>query len=259
MRLVTVLLSIILLLSDGSSILQLYCTHTPIISFPITGNPSIEFYTGQDPCTVLTDYCKHLLYMSYTSCIEQILPQLIKQFTQAWEAINELIRFTPQFFINCEPLQINYSQIVLFNSDYLTDYVPPLQYRLYRNSSQIVTTLITLLKRAMKRDSQALIDFNNQRNELELTDPERVSLYTQAILLLPSNLFIVDQLGLSLIYIGRRDLATRLYQNAVTQELWGNVMQRPVSKYVKGLTAKPWHTPADYPCVKVLEKGTIHS
>lgn len=102
---------------------------------------------------------------------------------------------------------------------------------------------------------QALADFNKQRTEVELTDSERVSLYTQAILLLPTNLFVLDQFGLSLLYAGLRTQAYRLYRNAVEMGIWGNYMQRPVSKYVPGLTATPWHEPSRYPLVDTLEEG----
>ena len=51
--------------------------------------------------------------------------------------------------------------------------------------------------------------------------------------------------------------AYKLFRNAVSLGMWGDYMQRPVSKYVPGLTAVPWHDPTKYDVVKVLEGGML--
>ena len=108
-------------------------------------------------------------------------------------------------------------------------------------------------KAVEKRDPEALREFNTQRPLYKLTDMERFELYRKAIILLPSNSFMIDQYGLALMAVGRLDLARLLFESAVKRGVWGNVMQRPVSKYVKNLKSLPWHDPADYPFLRELE------
>ncbi|KAI6649118.1 Aspartyl/asparaginyl beta-hydroxylase-like [Oopsacas minuta] len=229
-------------------------SESPIISFPIEGQPPLQFFGSQDVCKVLFTYCNTLPLVEPPNCVAQIHIELIRQFTRAWESIISQLTIGPEFFIDCVPLNLDASQVPLFNSNFIPDYVPPDHFTA-RNSTHVVNQLLGLLKLAMKRDSKALAEFNRKRTEIELTDPERVSLYTQAVLLLPTNLFVLDQFGLSLLYAGKSTHAYKLFRNAVALGMWGEYMQRPVSKYVPGLTAIPWHDPTKYSVVKILENG----
>lgn len=73
--------------------------------------------------------------------------------------------------------------------------------------------------------------------------------------MLPNNLFIVDQYGLALLYLERETLARKLWSNAIARGLWENPLQRPVSRFVKGLTSRPWYNTKDYPFIAKIERG----
>ena len=216
----------------------------------VTGLEDIVFREGDNPCKVLKRYCKSLSpKVPYDSCFSQLHPAVIQQLAAVWERVHARLRVDEGFFIDCEPFKFESS-----------DFTPGVSHKERsqigsRNSTGIIQDMLSLLERAMQRDTEALQNFNTQRNELKLTDLERIELYRQAILLLPNNLFIVDQFGLALMYVDREDMARKLFDHAVARNLWGNSLQRPVSKYVPGLTAKPWHDKQDYPFIKKLEAG----
>lgn len=216
----------------------------------VTGLESIVFREGDNPCKVLMRYCKSIsAQFPYDSCFAQLHPAVIQQLAAVWESVHSKLKVDEGFFIDCEPFKSRTS-----------DFTPGVSHRersqmASRNSSGIIQDMLSLLEQAMERDAAALQTFNTQRNELKLTDHERLELYRKAILLLPNNLFIVDQFGLSLIYLDREDMARKLFQHAVARNLWGYPMQRPVSKYIPGLTSKPWHDKRDYPFIAKLEAG----
>lgn len=216
----------------------------------VTGMEDIVFREGDNPCKVLKRYCKALSpQFPFDSCFAQLHPAVIQQLAAVWESVHARLKVDEGFFIDCEPFKFRSS-----------DFTPGVSHKERslmgsRNSSGIIQDMLSLLERAMQRDAEALQTFNTQRNELKLTDLERVELYRQAILLLPNNLFIVDQFGLALMYVDREDMARKLFNHAVARHLWGNPLQRPVSKYVPGLTSKPWHDKKDYPFIAKLEAG----
>ena len=125
----------------------------PVISFPIHGQPPLEFYETQDVCEVLHNYCSSLPFVAPNSCLSQIHIELIRQFTRAWESIVSQLVVGPEFFVDCEPLGIDPDKVALFNSQFIPHYVPPDHFTT-RNSTQVVDQLLSLLKRAMKRDTQ---------------------------------------------------------------------------------------------------------
>lgn len=215
----------------------------------VTGMDDLVFREGDNPCKVLTRYCKALsARYPFDSCFSQLHPAVIQQLAGVWDKVHAKLKVNEGFFIDCQPLKLT------------ADFSPGVSHTERtqvgsRNSSGIIQDMLSLLERAMERDTEALQAFNVQRNELKLTDHERLELYRKAILLLPNNLFIVDQLGLALMYADREDLARKLFQHAVARNLWGNPLQRPVSKYVPGLTSKPWHDKKDYPFIAKLEAG----
>ncbi len=219
---------------------------------PVTGQQDIVFKEGDNPCKVLKKYCKSLVpAFTFETCFVQLHPIVIQQITTDWEKVHTKFKVDESFFIDCEPVK--------YNAD---DFSPGIAHTTtadsqidYRNSSGIIEELITYLKKAMQRDTVALQTFNSRRNEVKLTDVERIELYKRAIVILPNNLFVVDQFGLALMYIDREDLARKLFQHAVARSLWGNPMQRPVSKYVPGLTSLSWHDTTKYPFITNLEAG----
>lgn len=220
----------------------------------ITGYNDLVFKDGDNPCKVLKKYCKAMDtdVVTKEACFAQLHPLVVKQITGLWEQLRNRLKVDAGFFMDCEPFKFKPSD---YTVDARTSHADSSESMTTRNSSGIIVEMLLLLERAMQRDVEALQTFNIKRNELKLTDLEKIDLYRQAILLLPNNLFIVDQLGLALMFIDREDLARLLWSNAVARDLWGNPLQRPVSRYVPGLTSKPWHDPKDYPFIARLEGG----
>lgn len=218
----------------------------------VTGQNDLVFKEGENPCKVLKKYCKTLSpQYQYDACFAQLHPLVIKQLATVWNTVSKKLKVDEGFFIDCEPFKFK-------PADYTTGTSHSDNTEMSaRNSSGIIQELLILLERAMQRDKEALQTFNIKRNELKLTDVEKMQLYRKAILLLPNNLFIVDQFGLALLYMDLENLARKLFENAVARGLWGNPLQRPVSRYVPGLTSKPWHDKTDYPFIEKLEAGYL--
>ena len=222
----------------------------------VTGMQDLMFKVGENPCKVLKKYCRGAQQagVSSESCFNQLHPLLLKQLTGAWERVRGHLKIDTGFFIDCEPFRFKFAPIA---DDFgVSDAASATSTTsTTRNSSGIISEMLLLLQRAIQKDTEALQTFNVKRNELKLSDEEKVELYRKAILLLPNNLFIVDQLGLALIFIDREEKARKLWDNAVARGLWGHPLQRPVSRYVPELTARPWHDKQDYPFIARLEAG----
>lgn len=217
----------------------------------ITGQDDLVFKEGDNPCKVLMKYCKSLKpHFTYEVCFNQLHPVVIQQLSLLWDKVRTKLKTDETFFIDCDPLKYRQSDftpgVSVTQSPGTVD---------NRNSSGIINEMLTYLKRAIEMDTAALQTFNTRRNELKLTDSERVELYRKAILLLPNNLFVVDQFGLALMYIDHLKPARKLFSHAVSRGLWGDPLQRPVSKYVPGLTSQPWHDKKQYPFIAKLEAG----
>lgn len=223
---------------------------TVVHRISVTGQSDLVFREGDNPCKVLKKYCKSLAaQFPYESCFGQLHPLVVKQLSTLWESVHGKLKKDAGLFIDCEPFKFqpaDYSPGVSHTGDSEMS---------SRNSSGIIEEMLGLLERAMQRDAGALQTFNRKRNELKLRDEEKVELYRKAILLLPNNLFIVDQFGLALMFVDMEELARKLFANAVARGLWGHPLQRPVSRYVPGLTSKPWHDKNDYPFIAKLEAG----
>ena len=218
-------------------------------SIAVTGQKDLVFREGDNPCKVIKKYCKSLKEEIPTeSCFAQLHPLVVQQLAGSWEQVGNRLKVDAGFFMDCEPFKLKFSDSAFDGHVETSDMTT-------RNGSALILEMLGLLQRAMQRDAEALQTFNIRRNELKFTDAEKIELYRQAILLLPNNLFIVDQLGLALIFVEREDLARKLWANAVARGLWGHPLQRPVSRYVPGLTSKPWHNKHDYPFIAKLEAG----
>ncbi len=217
----------------------------------VTGQQDLVFKEGDNPCKVIKKYCKALEpHFQYEQCHSQLHPLVLQQLSALWASVHSQLKVSEGFFIDCETFSFE-----------PTEYTPGISHSegstmSSRNSTGIIHELLMLLEQALQRDAAALQTFNVKRNELKLTDIEKVELYRRAILLLPNNLFIVDQFGLALIFIDREALARKLFANAVSRGLWGHPLQRPVSRYVPGLTSLPWHDKRNYPFIARLEEGS---
>ena len=219
-----------------------------VFTLPVQGQDDVQFYEGDDPCKVIKKYCKGLTHLyPYEKCFELLHAKTSTNIGQLWPNVHKELKINEGLFIKCDPFRFDAKEYIK-SADRA-------HLGTTRNSTAVINELLNHLKKAMQKDQRALAKFNTRRNELELSDLEKVLLYRKALLMLPTNLFVVDQFGLALIFVDREEEARALFVNAVVRGLWGNPLQRPVSKYVKGLTSKPWHDKNDYPFIAKLEAG----
>ena len=230
----------------------------PVVSrIIVNGHDDLVLKEGDNPCKVLIKYCKSLqLRYHKDTCFTQLHPIVLKQLTAMWQTAHTKLKVEDNFFIDCNKLTFS-TEASDNNIVYDTgnEHIGTGHTSVSRRNSSAIQELLMLLERAMQRDTSALNMFNVKRNELNLSDMEKVQLYRQAILMLPNNLFVVDQLGLALMFVDKEHTARKLWSNAVARGLWGNPLQRPVSRYVPGLTSKPWYNTNDYPFIARIEVG----
>ena len=247
-----------LLLNDGRFLVAGGKKNKPVVSrITVNGQNDLVVREGDNPCKVLVKYCKSIESQFQTdTCFSQLHPLLLKQLAAMWKTVRPKLKVEDNFFIDCNKLVLSpgnpQDSIFDVGNEHIDHHESMVS---GRNSSAIIHELLMLLERAMQKDASALNTFNVKRNELNLSDMEKVQLYRQAILMLPNNLFVVDQFGLALMFINKEELARKLWLNAVTRGLWGNPLQRPVSRYVPGLTSKAWYDTKDYPFIAQIEAG----
>lgn len=216
-----------------------------VLRIPITGQNDLIFREGDNPCKVIKKYCKKISKLSDGTCFNQLHSPVLVQISSAWSDFKQKFFMDASFFIDCnmEVLKTPVTLISTADQHYQANHTDP------------VEDMLRLLERAMLKDKEALSTFNAKRNELKLSDVEKLELYRNAILMLPNNLFIIDQLGLALLFLNQEAAARTLWKNAVNRGLWENPLQRPVSRYVKGLTSKPWYNTNEYEFISLLEAG----
>lgn len=219
-----------------------------LLRIPITGqSDDLLFREGDNPCKVIRKYCKKISSRhSEDGCFNQLHSSVLIQMSSAWsDDFKQKLRIDASFFIDCNT-EVLKTPVILMDTE---------EQEYQANQTDPVQDMLRLLQRAKQKDKEALSTFNTRRNEIKLSDAEKLELYREAILLLPNNLFVVDQLGLALLFLNREPAARKLWTNAVNRGLWENSLQRPVSRYVKGLTAKPWHNTMEYAFISRLEEG----
>ena len=226
----------------------------PVISkIAVTGQADFVVREGDNPCKILRKYCKSLEpQFQSDACFSQLHPLVLKHLTSMWQTVQPKLKIEDNFFIDCNKIAFTaeVSQNIVYNIGN-----EHLHHSSSHNGSAAVQELLMLLEKAMQKDTSALNTFNIKRNEFDLSDMEKVQLYRQAIIMLPNNLFVVDQFGLALMFADKEQLARKLWSNAVARGLWGNPLQRPVSRYVPTLTSKPWYNTKDYPFIARIEDG----
>ena len=224
---------------------------TEVHKIGVTGQKDLVFLEGDNPCKVLKKYCKSLgSQVPYDACFSQLHPLVLQQLTSIWSKVADKLKVENSFFIDCQPMDMKeLKETSSFAADRGGVGLSA------HNNSAIIRELLMLLERAKQKDTNALYTFNKKRNEYKLSDIQKVELYGKAMLMLPNNLFIVDQYGLALMYLELEAKARKLWSNAVERGLWENPLQRPVSRFVKGLTSKPWYNTKEYPFIAKLEAG----
>ncbi|XP_062502468.1 aspartyl/asparaginyl beta-hydroxylase-like [Corticium candelabrum] len=239
-----------------SSLTECKQSKTVVHTVKVTDEEDLVFHQDSDPCKVLRKYCKKVQAIAYDSCFSQLYELTLKQFTSTWSQVKNLMSFTVSFFLSCKPFnhRPKLGTKTIYHDTVGTGGEEVLQVSV-RNSTEIIEEMYGYLLKASNRDAKALQQFNDRRPKLKMTNEEKLALYSKSILLLPTNLFVVDQFGLALMATDHKDLANTLFENAVKTGLWGHPMQRPVSKYVRYLPAKPWLEPKHFPFLRKLEKG----
>ena len=117
--------------------------------------------------------------------------------------------------------------------------------------------LLAILRNGSANRDRASREFDTKRNELRMMDAKQVHLYKKVVLLEPNHPLIVSQFGVTLIAVGREDLARALFTNAVSRGIRHSVMQRPVSyylEYIPGLASRPWYNPEDFTFTSILRE-----
>ena len=217
----------------------------------------MEVKEGDNPCQLLKQCCQSFpVGSSYESCFKQLHPIVLKQMTKDWSTWSSKVNVNESFFIDCQPLDYAGYGWTVVSSSSSSEKAGTVNIEFdNRNVSGFTRELLEMLKKSMNDDESSLETFRSKQNKVKLSDIEQAEFYGHAIQILPNNLFIVNQFGLTLMYIGREDKARRLYEHAVARGMWENVMQRPTLSYISGLTSLPWHNKADYPFIAKLEAG----
>lgn len=220
-----------------------------VISIPVKGQKDIVIKEGENPCKVLKKYCKSVVTQEpYESCYNRYHLYMAQNLISRWEQVRVRLKLTEELFVDCQPIDVDSSPdtMLLQGSDF----------KVYTNNhTDDIEHMLLLLENVSHGDGEALKAFNARRSEVKFSDRETFELYRRSILILPTNIFFVNEFGIILMHLGHEPKARKLFDNAVRLGLWDNPMQRPVHKYVRGLTAKPWHDKRDYPFIAKLEKG----
>lgn len=213
-----------------------------ILQVAITDHQALSLQQGDDPCTVLHETCRNVSQdeESYEECVASVHPLLTRQLTAAWRHFSERLSIDASFFTLCIPVEY----------DSASHYTTPGN---REPVTQAMDDLLTILRDA--RGEEASREFDVRRNDLRMTDEEQVELYRKAILLEPNHSLIVSQFGVTLLAVGREDLARALFSDAVNRGIWQNAMQRPVSYHIPGLRSQPWYDQQDFEFTKILGDG----
>ena len=195
-----------------------------------------------DPCKVLHDTCRNASQdaSTYDACFAASHPILTRQLTAVWRHFSARLTVDPGLFTGCNAVEYNHRR----------DYTTP---QISENVARAMDDLLEILREG--NGEKACREFDVRRNELRMTDDEQFELYLQAILLEPNHSLIVSQFGVTLLAVGREDLARALFSDAVNRGIWENVMQRPVSYFIPGLASRPWYDAEDFAFTAVLEQG----
>lgn len=211
-----------------------------VLQLAITEHRTLTLLEEENPCTVLQETCRNTSQdaESYEECVATVHPLLTRQLTAAWTHFSDRLAVDASLFTLCNPVE--YDNVARYAAP--SDREPV---------AQAMDDLLAILRNASGEEA-ASREFDVRRNDLRMTDEEQVELYLKAILLEPNHPLIVSQFGVTLLAVGREDLARALFSDAVNRGIWQNAMQRPVSYYIPGLKSQPWYDQEDFAFTKVL-------
>ena len=226
------------------------------------GRPDFELLQGSDPCMSMKFYCLSFNESAchYKACFNTLHARVSLQLGYHWSFVHKRLEVSENLFIDCSEVSewqmVNKPKIGLAVTG-----EPELDYNLtYPNSYRdaIIQELLDHINVLIKNDSfneKEIARFDSQTNKMKLNIIQKFELYRKALLMFPTNLFIVNQFGLALMGIGFEEDARLLFHNGVVRGLWDNPLQRPVFVYTRELTSKPWHDKHKFSFTAALENG----
>ena len=220
-----------------------------ILQITVDDRWTLSLQNGDNPCTVLQETCRQSAADSteeYEECVEAVYPTLTRQLASNWLQFSSKLAADSSLFTRC--ISVDHAHCAADAGDAGDD----------ANGAFVVSTtddLLAILRNGSANRDRASREFDAKRNELRMTDAEQVHLYKKAVLLEPNHPLIVSQFGVTLLAVGREDLARALFTNAVSRGIWHSAMQRPVSYYIPGLASRPWYDSDDFPFTAILREG----
>lgn len=232
----------------------------------IDGQPDFELHQGANPCMAIKYHCSSGYYagsLQYDTCFAMLHARVSTHLGHHWSVLHEKLKVNENLFIQCSEHKFepqNSGSVIVRQNEWMDKREILIQqpYLSPNDSNLVVQQLLEHMGMLIKNDSfdeKQIALFESHNNELALSKFQKVEMYRQALLKFPTNLFIVSQFGLALMSIGFEKDARMLFHNAVTRGLWDDPLQRPVFKYVRGLTSKPWHNKYDFSFTPKLENG----
>lgn len=239
-----------------------------VYQISIDGQPDLELSRGVEPCTTIQSHCLNFSAgspLQYNSCFDTLHQRVSMQLGYHWSSIHEKLKINENLFIQCSKFEFDFAEQT--NSTRPVAYIDKAamlttDYDLHHNITSsdhlIIQQLLDHIEALIKNNSfggKEIALFDARTNKLKLSASHKFELFRQAILKFPTNLYIVNHFGLALMGLGLEEDARLLFQNGVARGLWDNPLQRPVFRYVRGLTSKPWHNKYDFFFVRKLEDG----
>ena len=213
---------------------------------PIPNREDLMLLGKSNPCKVIRNYCK-----SYgdARCTAQTASLVLEKFGSN-VLLDEKFDIDETIFNDCE--QILTCEDVKNSAAHFVDVVLPVHCCIRPQSPAVDKTLSFLSHASQDLEMMATFREKHYRDLVYLSDVEKFELYRRAVLFLPNSSCIVDHFGLALMYLGREDLARKIFTQAVERRLWDHALHRPLFQNVPGLKT---FSRNELSVISVLESG----
>ena len=227
-----------------SSVFEVRTAYHVHVAIPDRGD--LILVERSNPCKTIKDYCKSssdikCISKSASLVLEKVVSNVLRQ---------EIFEIDETLFNDCE--QILTCAGIGQQAARFVDAVLPARDCVKPASPVVDKTLSFLNQASQNKEIMASFREKHYKDLVHLSDTEKFELYRRAILLLPNSSCIVDHFGLSLMYLGREDLARKIFSQAVERQLWDHALHRPLFRIVPGLKKFGKN---DLSLVGVLESG----
>lgn len=183
----------------------------------------------------------------------QMLTHIKKSLFPSWLSVTSHIIITENWFLGCRSSPEKFvSPVQLLDTGQDSVFAASAN-----SSTAIVQELVGYLEDAVAQKNTELVNkFNDRSKEIgRLSPAEEYLIYKRALFLAPNNMWVIAHYGGALQGLGHQKEAMLFYKEAVALGIWGHPLQRPVSTYKPGLTAKAFHKKKDYPFLFHVEKN----